>query len=202
MARGPESSDGVGLYTVNLDLVTIPSIPIPVSSLERYVFERLSLQGRALAAAAELISAHELFNDMMDRRNKLSEEISSSGRDIQETLKLFYGEFSEGNLASSRYSSIMENIDTYANDCIFFSDVLCKDLLSYGAKIRRENSRFKLPKLPVVNWDYSRSAGLIPNASDYEGWLRGFPEKEGWFRRIKGMVYRKVRRGERRASVV
>ena len=60
----------------------------------------------------------------------------------------------------------------------FFSELLGRDLMAHGKSILskyRKFSKSKVEKIHEVDFTESRDAGLMPDASNYKNWLKGFP---------------------------
>jgi hypothetical protein len=75
----------------------------------------------------------------------------------------------------------------YANDCIFFSKVICDDLERYSARLRRKHfwrGRFGLPKTGKIDWSLATTTGLIPENIEYCNWLKGFRSKQSLLKRV------------------
>jgi hypothetical protein len=53
----------------------VQTAKVPTEALERYVFERISIRGRALPAAAEVLSAIDGLNNSLNILNSLAADI-------------------------------------------------------------------------------------------------------------------------------
>lgn len=66
-----ESKGRAGPVTINIqaDLKTLPTVKVPTEALELLIFEKISIQGRALAATADLLGCYRR-SEQCDRRAK------------------------------------------------------------------------------------------------------------------------------------
>src|SRR5262249_49321540 len=62
-------------HDFHADLQTITPVLAPIQVLERYVFEKISIQGRALAAAVDLVGAIDGLEKAIAYRNDLIAQI-------------------------------------------------------------------------------------------------------------------------------
>jgi hypothetical protein len=62
-----------------LDLQTLSPIWLPTQTLERLIFEKISIRGRALVAAVEVVSCIDALEKSIVFRNGLSLNFSNSG---------------------------------------------------------------------------------------------------------------------------
>ena len=67
------------VYNFQADLQTITPVIAPIQVLERYVFEKISLRGRALAAAVDLVGAIDGLEKAIAYRNNLIAEVRKEG---------------------------------------------------------------------------------------------------------------------------
>ena len=74
---------------------------VPIQVLERYVFEKISVRGRALAAAVDLVGAIDGFDKSVKYRNDLIAEIGKESPVQADLLTL-----SENTLAYRNLSGI------------------------------------------------------------------------------------------------
>jgi hypothetical protein len=163
---------------LKVDLQRLPEIRLPLNHLEDLAFNRLSLQGRALAAVTEVRSAIDLLNSMIEFRDEIIDEIKSAGGDQKKKLDIFFGQIADGEISGSEYSSIMENIDEYVDNGVYFSYILCEDLRVYGEAVRAKYKRYDLADLPKVDWAAAKSQHDFPDEADYKSWLDAFRTAE------------------------
>jgi len=139
-----------GIFTLIVDLQTIAPVIVPIAALERHVFEKISLHGRGLAAANDLISAIDAFDKSIKYRNDLLDEMRERRlSDDNARAAWYFGLMTENGIIDARYKMNVQAIYNQADDCIFFSQTLAADLLTYGNKLRkkgRRGFRFGIPR--------------------------------------------------------
>jgi hypothetical protein len=173
-----EKGDRNRVVEMRADLRTITKVWVPTQSLERQVFEKISIRGRALAAAADLIGSTDAVDRMIKDRADLIFEIQHSEERLS-PAKYFGAPAADGTI-DERMKSNIEGLYAQVDDCIFFSRILSDDLFTYGTALRRRNAwkyRLGVRKLERENWDFARNQGLLPDDAQYGNWLRGFPVK-------------------------
>jgi hypothetical protein len=170
--------DRTRVVELRADLKTITKIWLPTQSLERQVFEKISIRGRALAAAVDLIACIESVDKTIINRDHLVSEIQQAGQRL--TPEKYFGVPTAEGVIDERMKSNVEGLYALVDDCIFFSRKLADDLFSYGTALRRRHAwkfRLGVPKLERENWEFARKEGLLPDDAQYADWLRGFPPK-------------------------
>jgi hypothetical protein len=166
---------------------------VPIAALERHVFEKISLHGRGLAAANDLISAIDAFDKSIKYRNDLLDEMRE-GRlsDDNARAAWYFGLITENGIIDARYKMNVQAIYNQTDDCIFFSQILAADLLTYGNKLRkkgRRGFRFGISGLPSADWSEARRDGSIPPDEKYKAWLAGFKKQPSKWRRFVNWIY-------------
>jgi hypothetical protein len=138
---------------------------MPTEALERYVFEKISIRGRALAAAVQLVGSIDGLANAIGNRNELIAEFRETSPD--QRLAKYLGLRSAEGVVDERYRASVAGIFDQTNDCIFFSRILAEDLLKYGNRLRGGHlRRFRvgLPKLDGGDWSKAETSGLMPSA--------------------------------------
>jgi hypothetical protein len=166
------------VYNFRADLQTITPVIAPIQVLERYVFEKISLRSRALAAAVDLVGAIDGLEKAIAHRNNLIAEVRKEGPVQADLLaERYFGLQNASGVTDERFKMNVEAIYNQTDDCIFFSRILADDLLTYGNRLRRKNAwkyRLGIPKLKGVDWSIAKGQGLLPSDEAYVSWLRGF----------------------------
>jgi hypothetical protein len=171
--RGPPAL----VFDFRADLQTISAMKLPTEILERHVFEKISISGRALAAAVDLVGAIDGLDRSIKLRNNLIEEIQKASFPHKELLEKYLGLRTAADAIDEKFCASVDAIYRQTEDCIFFSRILADDLFEYGKKLRRRYAwKFRLgtPKLSKADWSMSERAGLIPTTEQYAAWLKGF----------------------------
>jgi hypothetical protein len=174
------------------NLQTITPIWLPTQSLERQIFEKISIRGRALAAAVDLVGAIDAVDKSLRYRNELIVEIKQQSPipPLQLALR-YYGLRATGDVIDERFLSNVQAIYVQTDDCIFFARTLADDLFDYGTQLRRRNAwkfRLGIPKMVREDWKFAEKEGLLPDISLYEKWLRGFPKQPGGIQRLRNRL--------------
>lgn len=152
---------------------------VPIDVLRTQVYEKLSVSGRPLALVATLAGALSSLEDTITNRNRLIERFKQIS--IDAIPPLYFGLPYGGGHVSTEYADTIEGIHTLTDDVIFFSNLLCKDLIDHGNKILdKYRYRFndKLEIIHTIDLTYAEMAGLMPSEEKYANWLRGFQERQ------------------------
>jgi len=172
-------------FVFRAELQTLMLPKMPTELLERYVFEKVSIRGRALATAVQLASSIEGLAKAIENRNGLIDEFR--GLPLNQRLNYYLGLRSAEGIIDERYGATVAGIFDQTNDCIFFSRVLAEDLLKYGNRLRGRHLRrliFGLPKLEGADWTKAATSGLMPSDELYKDWLDGFKHDSSRWRRL------------------
>jgi hypothetical protein len=166
------------IYELPADLKTFSMPAIPTAMLERELFEKISISGRALHAAIDLLGAIDGLEKSIGLRNDLIAEIHKrSPVPGQALTEMYFGIPTADGVTDERFSGSVIGIFDQTDDCIFFSHLLSKDLTIYGRQLRRRYAwryRLRVPKIQGADWTIAEQQGLIPPDALYADWLRGF----------------------------
>jgi hypothetical protein len=189
--RGGEREPGI-----KADLRSLTPVHLPMQALERQLFEKISIGGRAIAAAAELIGIVEGLNAAIRTRNELVAELKQLSPLSPGVLaERYFGLRTDASVRDERIPSNIAALYAQTDDCIFFSRILADDLMQYGERLRRRYAwrfRLNIPKAEPANWTFAEEEGLLPKQADYVNWLRGFPgKKPAAVRRMLRILFRR-----------
>jgi hypothetical protein len=151
------------------------------------VFEKISIRGRALVAAADLAGAIDGLERSIEFRNEQIMEIQEAKLTFEALTDRYLGRRTAAGIIDERFSTNVDAISAQTDDCIWFSCVLANDLLDYGNNLRKRYSwrfRLRVPKFEPLDWGIADAAGLIPPAQNYAHWLRGFKKRPSRWRRM------------------
>jgi hypothetical protein len=177
-------------FVFKADFQTIVPVRTPTDALERYIFEKISIRGRALAAAVTLLAAvHALDRAIKDREDLIAEIRPPALPPAQDLAKRYFGIRTANGILDNRFQANLSNIANQTDHCIFFSRLLADDLIEYGNRLRKRYAwKFRLPpKLQGPVWPKS-ATDLLPTSSQYVDWLKGFPKKRALFARLFGIA--------------
>jgi len=176
------------VFEFSLDLRTITPVKVPTEMLNRSLFEKISIRGRALAAAVDLVGAIDGLDKTIRYRNDLIEEVQKGPPlSHEERAQKYFGQKTEEGIIDERFPSSVEGIYVQTDDCIFFSRILADDLFEYGMKLRNRYAwkfRLRTPKLSEADWSIAEKDGLIPPTEQYKNWLQGFKKRPTTFNRL------------------
>jgi hypothetical protein len=182
------------VYEFQAELQTIAPVVVPIQVLERYVFEKISIRGRALAAAVDLVGAIDGLEKSIKYRNDLITEIQKDSPLQGDLLaERYFGLRNANGVTDERFKANVEAIYNQTDDCIFFSRILADDLLDYGNRLRRKNTWkywLGIPELKGVDWSAPQAQGLLPPNEAYASWLRGFRLEPSRWQRLMAWLRR------------
>lgn len=170
-------------FDFQADLLRFPFPAIPIDALRSIVYEKLSVSLRPLALVATLAGALSSLADMIANRNGLIlsfKQLTPQAREVS-LLALYFGRpYGEGNV-STEYFDTMTGLQNLTDDVIFFSHLLCKDLITHGNKVLdKYKARFKgaIEQINAIELLRDKTVGLIPTDEQYSDWLCGFRERD------------------------
>ena len=158
-------------YTANFQTLSLP--PLPVDILQTQVFEKLSVTGRPINLLTTLSqTVHNLSSSLAMRNQQIEIYKAKDGATAAE----YFGLQLEGHI-NQIYPSLINAIYQQTDDGIFFSHLLCMDMIEHGNKIvELFNKNFK-KGAPIINkTDFSKAEklGLMPKADKYIDWSTAF----------------------------
>jgi hypothetical protein len=167
-------------FEFHADLLSLQMPLVPIESVKTLVYEKLSLNGRPLAAVSSLASSLDTLSLCISERNKLIEKFKNLGPSSPAALPaLYFGLPYGGGHVSTEYADIIEAIHRNTDDAVFFSKQLCEDLEKYGNQIlethKKSNKHTKL-KINSAIFTIAESKNLIPARAEYEEWLSTYQE--------------------------
>lgn len=181
-----------GQIHFEMDLKTLRMPFVPFDDVSRRVQEQIDVRGRPLALASTIHNSLASLRDSLEYRNTLIELFKKDFKGAPEEIKLkiYLGvRLPDGNI-HQEYADILQAISQYTDDVIFFSSLLCSDLVAHGDNIRTYYiKRFgkHLEKTASPDFKTEKAENLMPDAKGYEDWLTMFkvhPQKQSWFKRL------------------
>jgi len=177
---------------VPYSLQTLTPIWLPVNTLERLVFEKISIRGRGLVAAVEVISCIDTLEKSINYRNELIAEFKKEPMSDRQKMERYFGLLVPGiEIVDERFASIVPALYNQIDDCIFFSLILADDLFEHGTSLRKRFAwryRLPVPKLVRDDWTPAETRGLIPNRNRYANWLQAFRTSPTLMLRFRGWI--------------
>ena len=158
-------------YKADLQTLSLP--PLPVDILQTQIFEKLSLEGRPISLTTTLSQTIHSLSSALAMRNQQI-EIYKENKGV--TPEEYFGLPLDGQV-NEIYPSLINAIYQQTEDGIFFSHLLCQDMIEHGNKIvELFNKNFKKGAPTISKTDFSKAEklGFMPNADNYADWLTAF----------------------------
>jgi hypothetical protein len=171
-------------FTADMQSLTLPATPHV--ALEKMIFEKTLIRGRALAALVTLVGAIDGLAIAIKARNQMVEDRRAAQWTDQERTEFLLGLRSASGVIDQRFPTNLAAITAQTDFCIFYAKTLATDLAQYANDLRAKEKwfyRLRVPKIAETNWSYPEKMGLMPKEDDYRSWLRGFePQPTRWQR--------------------
>ena len=184
-------------YQADFIRVVLPKIPLNI--LNEQVYRKLNLNGRPVAATAQIDNTIASLESVIDTRDFVIQSFRESPEmDAEMKANLYFGFPLPGGATNTEYADALRGIATYVDDVIFFSKLLCDDLAEHGQKTRlrlQEKYGEEPPKVNKVDLSGAEDKGLIPDLEQYSEWIEGYktlePNEEtgNWLSRILKKVH-------------
>lgn len=172
---GEISKDKLFEFSADLQTLSLPQLPVDI--LQTQVFEKLSLMGRPLNLATTLSQTAHSLSASLEKRNQLIESYKVNAPTLQDVFVALYFGLPHGRYINQDYPSSLDAIYSQTDDGIFFSQLLCKDLVEHGEQIA---ARFKkkygkgAPTINKLDFTKAETLGLMPKADNYADWVTMF----------------------------
>lgn len=143
---------------------------LPTELLQNQVFEKVSALGRPLALAITLNQSAGSLWDSVNMRNDLIQSFRSVKN--EKLAEIYFG-INTGSSHDNTYSDLVSAIYNQLDDCIYFSELLCKDLQDHGETIRNKIGK-SAPRIARPNFSDAYKQGLMPDPRPYQDWENSF----------------------------
>lgn len=177
----------VAPFHFTADIQSLPITATPHVALEKMIFEKTLVRGRALAALVALVGSIDGLAISFKARNEMVDNRRTAKWNDQERTEFFLGLRSATGVIDQRFPSNLEAITAQTDFCIFYAKTLATDLAQYANNLRRKEGQFyrlRVPKIEETNWSYPEKLGLMPKDEEYASWLRGFQPRPTRFQKI------------------
>ena len=158
-------------YKADFQTLSLP--PLPLDILQTQVFEKVSLTGRPISLTTTLMQTVHNLSESLAMRNKQIEIYKAKNG---ATTAEYFG-FPVGGITNEIYPSLINAIYEQTNDGIFFSKLLCEDLMEHGNMIVvLFDKKFKNGSQTISKTNFSKAEALslIPSADKYNDWNTAF----------------------------
>jgi hypothetical protein len=166
------------VFHFTADFQSLSLLAMPGAALEKMIFEKTLIRGRALAALVELVGAIDGLAISINARNEMVEERRNKQSSDKERLEFFLGLRTSTGTIDGRFATNIASINAQTDDGIFFAKTLASDIIRYANAVRNREGwtyRLRLPKMAETDWSHPKKIGMLPKDEEYEKWLRGFP---------------------------
>lgn len=178
-------------FSFQADFRSIEPITTPVDSLSQAVFTKLTTVGRPLNIVISLAEAINRLNKTIDKRNRLIARFQAMDLPAGSNLPaLYFGFPYDGGHVNQEYPDCVEGMESYTDDLIFYSALLCRDLNEHGNRLLsryKESFGVTTHKITEVSFDTPEAKPFMPLESRYESVFTAFQEHEKakvpWWRR-------------------
>ncbi|SFL77561.1 hypothetical protein SAMN05421830_10683 [Desulfomicrobium norvegicum] len=187
-----------GIILFEMDLKTLRMPFVPFDDVSRRVQEQINVRGRPLALVSTIQNSLDSLKHSFEQRNTIIKRFKTDFNGVSEEIKLkiYFGVRLQDGSIHQEYDDIIQIISKYTDDVIFFSSLLCSDLVAHGDNIRTYyKKRFgkHLEKTASPDFKTEKAENLMPDVKDYEDWLMMFkvhPQKQSWFKRLWILISR------------
>lgn len=158
---------------ININLETLPAQHTLIDKLQDTVFVNLRVRERALACLTSLSTAIVSLNETINFRNELiniwHDQDAPNNADFPHN---YYG-IKNIKGQNKKYYDFMFGIQKYLDDCIFFSNLLDKELTDHFNKLNGRRLSFfsDYRKEQYTIWHLEEYSNLMPSDEEYENWL-------------------------------
>jgi hypothetical protein len=165
------------VFHYEADLQDFDAPPFPLESLNNTLFNKVSVNSRALSAAAFLEASYSGLKSMLDKRRGLIEMFKNNAFASEEFSYYYFGLKMESGNTQKEYSDAVNAIMSYTDDVIFFSKVISEDVEEYGKSLK-EREKLISSDFSIRHADFSlpEEQGLMPVQESYSPWLEGFKD--------------------------
>lgn len=168
-------------YRFMADLRSFPAPTVPIETLKGLVFEKISAYGRPLALVSVLDQSLVGLREAIVKRDAIAQRVKSGSILSEQVTHHYFGWPLSNGDTNQEYPDLVAAIHTYVDDIVFFSTLLCTDLISHGNKARAAfTKKFGkgAPKVSTVDLSSPREKGLIPPEAQYADWINAFMEHD------------------------
>ena len=167
-------------FEFEADLQTFPAPVVPIKMLRDLLFNKTSNHGRPLALVAVLEQSLAGLVDQIAKRDQIIANFSSGAVPSNVLPHHYFGLPLEDASTNRVFPDVVKGLREYVDDVVFFSKLLCEDLVAHGEGVKAASRRLFGKEAPHVNrpdFGTPRKNGLLPSDSNYQQWLNGFPNQ-------------------------
>lgn len=165
-------------FEMDMETFSLPMVPFERAAEKMQ--EKISVSGRTLALPFQISEGLVSLERAIDARNNLIDEfrekIFPTCTEMDKLSHYFGLQLADGNL-DNRYQGSISAIRQCTDDLIFFSSLLCLDLVEYGEKLRASYIKKygrTIAHITKPNFDTEKARPLMPDSAAYDDWLSTF----------------------------
>jgi hypothetical protein len=164
-----------------IDLRSLPPLFWPIGLLQDQLFGKVNVTGRPLAAVATLNQMYYSLNQDIQSRNEIVADLLARRPLPQvEIISIYLGLPHKQGHRDERFTNLIDSTYTHTDSCIYFSELLCKDLHKHRIGLRKKyRNRFfrRLPDVDAPDFSAPRAKGLMPDPSNFDSWEKWVVKK-------------------------
>lgn len=161
---------------IAVDARIVPSLTFPIATLQRLLFDRISMFGRSLALMTTLAETAGWLTNANAKRNELIEQMRRLP-DAVGVAQAYFGTPTPAGVSNPEYPQAVGAVASHTDELIFFSATLAGDLAAHAQSLRatwvKEFGRRHAPDTSTVDFTAARQNGLMPDDAKFAEWLAG-----------------------------
>jgi hypothetical protein len=139
----------------------------PIDELRQMLRERITPDGKAMILLTPLVQSIHGFTETALQLNAWIAEVKSLP-DATKAAYFFGLPYAPGHV-DDRYASFIKALNWQTDDCIAFSILIGRSLISYGERLVKRYGD-EAPKISIANYD--KAGGLLPDMALYADWTK------------------------------
>jgi len=157
-------------FVLEADFKSISPLMLPLDLLQKQVFEKIPSNSKVLIITTTLTNAIQLLNDSIETRNDLIKTYKkNSPIECDKLINLYFGCPDKHGNIDQHYPDTIDSIHRLTDDCIFFSNLLCKELYKHGSIHKKEYGK-NAPYINNPDFTKAEKHNLMPNSENYNNW--------------------------------
>jgi hypothetical protein len=160
---------------LNQNFITLQEIKAPTDILEKYIFEKLTLDSWSLFTTNSLFESLQSLNEVIAIRNAYILTLPNDPIYQQYKAEVYFGyDIPQLGIHNSKYKHLVYGIIWSADDAIFFGMFLIQLLKIHGQKLHDNyKNKYKVGAIKPLKPDFDKAArrNLLPHPIDYLNWL-------------------------------
>lgn len=171
--------DNNSKFKFQAQFLVVPCLLPQTNQLQILVFEKISPNARPISLVATLAQTIDSLNSVIKIRDQIIKTTKDNRSISDDALEcIYFGRPDMRGSVDSSYPNSINAIFDLTNDCIFYSNLLCNDLIAHGNKLKKryENKSPKkdTPTVIQLSFEKAEQKGLMPNPESYADWFSAF----------------------------